>query len=69
MAENSELSEKQKLKVIIENTIQNMEISAYNAIQIQAISRALKSTKVDKPSKVYVVTRKTSAGMYFDTLM
>ena len=29
---------------------------------MQAISRAMKSTKVDKPGKVYVVTRKQKAG-------
>jgi AdoMet-dependent rRNA methyltransferase SPB1 len=41
MAENSELSEKQKLK---------------------AISKAMRTSKVDKPGKVYVVAHKTKAG-------
>lgn len=41
MTENSEMSERQKLK---------------------AISRAMKDSKVAKPGKVYVVTRKTGAG-------
>lgn len=41
MAENSEMSEKQKIK---------------------AISRAMKSAKLDKTDKVYVMTRKTGAG-------
>lgn len=42
LAENADLSEKQKLK---------------------AISKAMRGSKaVDKPSKVYVVTHKTSAG-------
>lgn len=41
MAENSEMSEKQKIK---------------------AISRAMKTAKLDKTDKVYVVTRKTGAG-------
>lgn len=41
MAENSEMSEKQKIK---------------------AISKAMKTAKLDKSDKVYVVTRKTGAG-------
>lgn len=41
MAENSEMSEKQKLK---------------------AVAKAMRTSKVDKPSKVYVVTHKTSSG-------
>ena len=41
MAENSELSEKQKLK---------------------AISKAMRTSKVDKPNKVYVVAHKTKGG-------
>lgn len=41
MAENSEMSEKQKLK---------------------AITKAMKSNKIAKPGKVYVVTRKTKGA-------
>eukprot|EP01038_Epipyxis_sp_PR26KG_P008579 gene8579-11592_t len=41
MADNSEMSEKQKVK---------------------AIEKAMRTKKIDKPSKVYVVTRKTKVG-------
>jgi acetyl-CoA carboxylase beta subunit len=30
--------------------------------QLQAIQKAMKVNKIDKPGKVYVVTRKTKAG-------
>ena len=29
---------------------------------MQAVAKAMRSSKVDKPSKVYVVTHKTSSG-------
>ena len=41
MSDNSELSERQKVK---------------------AIAQALRTTKIDKPGKVYVVAKKTKAG-------
>lgn len=41
MAENSEMSERQKVK---------------------AISQALKTAKIDKPGKVYVVAKQTKGG-------
>lgn len=41
LAENQEMSDKQKLK---------------------AISRAMRTTKVDKPGKVYVVTKRSKSG-------
>jgi len=30
--------------------------------KLKAISKAMRSNKIDKPGKVYVVTRKTKAG-------
>lgn len=41
VAENSEMSEREKLK---------------------AISKAMRSSKIDKPGKVYAVCKKTSGG-------
>ena len=81
MAENSEMSEKQKLKVrnfffrflnevvfhILFCTLHfyfyclSDELHLFS-IAAQAVAKAMRTSKVDKPSKVYVVTHKTSSG-------
>lgn len=49
-------SAKQQAKTVAENA------DMTDKQKIKAINRAMKTTKVDKPSKVYVVTRKSKAG-------
>lgn len=62
MAENSELSERQKLKVISMLFYFTMHLVRYYNLYFlfifieKAIAKAMKDNKIDKPGKVYVVS-------------
>lgn len=71
MAENSDLSEKQKLKVGDFDAVPTQSEKALMVIRTmccccfylaQAIDRAMRSTKLEKAGKVYVVTKKTGSA-------
>ena len=49
-------SAKQRAKTVAENS------DMTDKQKIKAINQAMRTTKVDRPSKVYVVTRKSKAG-------